>query len=114
MYRKTVAAALAAAALSALLLLPDTAPAPTPTPAPAAAGEARAAAAPAAPAARPVATADPAATVGTAVRINGRTYIPCATEDYDGPAACFWDAGARGNGMGHSFTWDGTTLRYAD
>lgn len=68
--------------------------------------------APSAPASRPVATADAAATPGTAVRINGTTYIPCATEDYEGRTPCFWDAGARSNGKGQSFIWTGTRVVY--
>lgn len=38
----------------------------------------------------------------------------CPEEDYAGPVACRWDAGARGNGAGLSFTWDGAgTISYA-
>ena len=40
------------------------------------------------------------------------TVPPCATEDYDGPETCFWDAKVRSNGMGHSFIWDGTKVIY--
>ena len=38
--------------------------------------------------------------------------VPCITEDYSGPVACYWDASERGNGLGRSFTWTGTELNY--
>lgn len=55
----------------------------------------------------PVATADPAEIPGTAVNINGTVYVPCPTEDYEGPIPCFWDSEARGDGSGVSFIWEG-------
>ena len=39
-----------------------------------------------------------------AVTLEKIPTAPCKFED--GPAPCFWDAGARGNGKGHSFWID--------
>lgn len=39
--------------------------------------------------------------------------MPCPDEDYAGPRACYWDAAARGNGAGRSFTWTGATVIYS-
>lgn len=46
--------------------------------------------------------------------VTGSTgpVVPCITEDYDGPTACFWDASTRGNGLGQSFTWTGSEVIY--
>lgn len=73
------------------------------------------AAAPVAPAPAPATSVAPVpAATGTSVQINGTTYIPCIVEDYDGPDACFWDAGVRSNGKGHSFVWTGSKLVYTN
>jgi hypothetical protein len=40
------------------------------------------------------------------------TLQPCATEDYSGPDACYWDAAQRGNHQGRSFTWNGASAVY--
>ncbi|QGJ93505.1 hypothetical protein SEA_MUFASA8_57 [Arthrobacter phage Mufasa8] len=39
---------------------------------------------------------------------TAKVVPPCPSEDYDGPVTCLWDAKARGNGLGHSFIWNGT------
>lgn len=48
--------------------------------------------------------------VGTDIIVDGTRYVPCVTEDYDGPQACFWDAETRGNGGGSSFLWNGSRV----
>lgn len=50
-------------------------------------------------------------TPGTAVQLNGVTYVPCPEEGYEGPTPCFWDAGARSNGKGQSFIWTGSEVK---
>jgi hypothetical protein len=37
----------------------------------------------------------------------------CVTDEAEpGIAPCYWDAANRGNGLGHSFIWDGQNLTY--